>query len=272
MLVYMNTTLTSIQLTVTLTLSDSYISTILTLHRSLAGFSTVRLPQIHLTMSSYGILSDLVSLETLASSSTRPQQHITDLDLASLLPLPSTDDVAELQEVISHDAWGVANASPKEIHNSYQGTVEYLHIDRRGTLILAHRPRTSRAEALFTLEHYYYLRKHLTSNLDLIAEHGEAGLSIPLSFRIRRSSVVTPLELAQYSFAIHHTGINETLIDAEKLGTLASVYQATRTIALFGTTSRMRFRRRKWIRVRVTLPGRYRGRRRCTRGCWVMLE
>jgi hypothetical protein len=119
-------------------------------------------------MSSYSILSDLISLETLVSLNTTPQQQVAKPDLASIPSLPFTDD-AELQEVISHDQWGDAIASPEETYNTYQGTVEYFIPDRQGTLIFCHRPHTTRAEVLFMLEHLYSLRKHLATNLDLIA-------------------------------------------------------------------------------------------------------
>jgi hypothetical protein len=119
--------------------------------------------KIHFTMSSYDILSDLVPIETFGSSTprTRPQQQVDKSDLASLPPLPSTDNVTELQEVTPHDALDAANVSLGEIYNLYQGTVEYFYPDRRGTFIVAYCPRTSRAEVLFTLEYYYYLHKLL---------------------------------------------------------------------------------------------------------------
>jgi hypothetical protein len=157
------------------------------------------------------------------SASNTPQQQVTELDLASLPSLPNADDFAELTVVVSNDPWGDLTESPEEAYNVYEGTVSYFYPDRQATLILEDRPRTRRAEVIFTLEHYYYyyLRKHLTTNLDLIDLHGEVGLSSPPSFTTRRCAALSLLEIAQNSFAVHHTGISETLIEVSKLGSLA---------------------------------------------------
>jgi hypothetical protein len=221
-------------------------------------------------MSSYSILSDLISLEMLVSLNTTPQQQVAEPDFASLPSLPFTDDDAELQEAISQDQWGDAIASPEKTYNAYQGTVEYFIPDRQDTLILCHRPHTT-AEVLFTLEHFSCLRKHLTTNLNLLTKFGEVNLSPP-SFQTRRSVGLTTLELAQNSFAIHHIGISETLVDADNLGTLAFGLPAYDDYRLARNYLRMRFRRRKWIRTEVIFRGRCRVRGTCMRGCCAMCK
>jgi hypothetical protein len=162
----------------------------------------------------YSILSDPTSLKVLSSSSAASQQQV---DHATLPPLPSIDDVSELQRAVSHDDWGDAIATPEETYNSYQGTVEYFYPNRRDILTPVLRPRTSRTEILF----YYHLRKHLTTNLGLLTTFSEAALSSPPSLYTRREAGLTSLEEAQNAFAIHHISISETLLAAESLGSLA---------------------------------------------------
>jgi hypothetical protein len=90
--------------------------------------------------------------------------------------------------------------------------IQYYTLPFNGDLTqLTHSTSTTRKSVLLSLEYFYTLQKHLTSNLAILQLYPETSLAAAHDLQTRRTPTLTPLESAQNSFAIHHIGINECL-------------------------------------------------------------
>lgn len=59
------------------------------------------------------------------------------------------------------------------------------------------------------------MKKHLTTNLSLLQQYGEEGLAAGEADY--ESDHLSPVEIAQSAFAVHHIGISETLLNASQM-------------------------------------------------------
>ena len=141
--------------------------------------------------------------------------EFADLDVLPALPEPireEMDDLARESEKPSkpENTWNLP-FPPFPVYDDYIGQVWYSDRGRDGQLFDTVHPETTRERVRCTLAHLYCLRKHLNANLALLQQYGEADLAAPIPPTDRKADSLTPLEVAQNSFAIHHIGIHETL-------------------------------------------------------------